>query len=73
MIYKLTDQYGIAFPPESQQILNGVDGEYKRNGFSVVMIGVELSSRIITHCIFGPIGGLLVASIFNKRRNAQQQ
>ena len=70
MIYKMTDIYGIALPPETQQILNSVHGEYQRNGFSVVMIGVELTSRIITHCIFGPIGGLLVASIFNKRRNA---
>ena len=73
MVYKLTEQYGFSIPPESQKILNGVYDEYQRNGFSVVMISVELFSRIVSHCIFGPIGGLLVASIFNKRRNAVNQ
>lgn len=69
MVYQLTQQYGFSIPPESEKILKTVNDEYSRNGFSTIMIGVELFSRIITHCIFGPIGGLLVASIINKRRN----
>lgn len=70
MVYQLTQQYGFSIPPESEKILKTVNDEYSRNGFSTIMIGVELFSRIVTHCIFGPIGGLLVASILNKRRNA---
>lgn len=72
MVYKLTEQYGYNFPPESEKILRTVNEEYSRNGFSTIMIGVELLSRIVSHCIFGPIGGLLVASIFNKRRKQIQ-
>ncbi len=70
MVYKLTQQYGFNIPPDSERVLQTVNDEYKRNGFSTVMIAVELFSRIVSHCIFGPIGGLLVASIFNKRRNS---
>ncbi|MBE2225776.1 MAG: hypothetical protein IAE93_00470 [Ignavibacteria bacterium] len=73
LVYKMTEQYGFAIPPETQQILNGVYDEYQKNGFSIMMIGVELFSRIVSHCIFGPIGGLLVASILNKRRNSANQ
>ncbi len=70
MVYQLTQQYGFNIPPESEKILKTVNDEYIRNGFSTIMIGVELFSRIVTHCIFGPIGGLLAASILNKRRNS---
>jgi uncharacterized protein (DUF697 family) len=71
MVYKMTDMYGFKMPPESEKMLKGVYDEYNQRGFSFLMIGIELFSRIITHCIFGPVGGLLVASIINKRRNAQ--
>lgn len=73
MIYKMSDQYGFRWPPESERILKQVFEEYRTKGFSVIMISVELVSRIISHCIFGPVGGLLVASIFNKRRNSLPQ
>jgi hypothetical protein len=72
LVYNMTEQYNIPLPPESQQLLNGVFDEYQKNGFSIAMIGIELFSRIVSHCIFGPLGGLLAASIMNKRRNAQQ-
>jgi hypothetical protein len=70
MVYQFTQQYGVNIPPESERMLKTVRDEYSQNGFSTIMIGVELFSRIVSHCIFGPIGGLLVASIINKRRNA---
>ena len=73
LVYKMTEQYGFGIPPETQKILNSVYDEYQRNGFSIMMIGVELFSRIVSHCIFGPIGGLLVASMLNKRRNSANQ
>jgi hypothetical protein len=69
MVYQLSQQYGFNFPPESERMLRTVRDEYSQNGFSVIMIGVELFSRIVSHCIFGPLGGLLTASILNKRRN----
>lgn len=68
LVYKMTEQWGFTIPPESEKILRTVYEEYNKNGFSTIMIGVELFSRIVSHCIFGPIGGLLVASVFNKRR-----
>ena len=70
MVYKLTEEYGVIIPPESEKILRTVYDEYNTNGFSTIMIGAELLSRIVTHCIFGPLGGLLVASMINKRRNS---
>jgi len=70
LVYKFTQQYGFTFPPQSEKILQEINDEYSRNGFSFFMIGAELFSRIISHCIFGPLGGLLAASMFNKRRNA---
>ncbi len=73
MVYKMTEQWGFNIPPESERILRTVNDEYSRNGFSTIMIGVELFSRIVSHCIFGAAGGLLAASIFNKRRNKFQQ
>lgn len=73
MVYKMTDQYGFKLPPESEQLLRQLYDDYSKHGFSFLMVGIELFSRIITHCIFGPVGGLIVASIFNKRRNALQQ
>ena len=69
LVYKMTEQWGFSIPPESEKMLRTVYEEYNKNGFSTIMIGVELFSRIVSHCIFGPIGGLLVASILNKRRN----
>lgn len=73
LIYKLTDQYGFHFPPESERILKNVFEEYHQKGFSYLVIGIELFTRITTHCIFGPLGGLLAASIINKRRNTLQK
>lgn len=73
LVYKMTEQYSIPIPPESEKMLQTVFKEYQQNGFSTIMIGVELFSRIVSHCIFGPIGGLLAASIMNKRRNVPQQ
>ena len=67
--YKLTEDYGFYIPPESEKILQQVHEEYNRQGFSFLMIGVEMFSRIVSHCIFGPLGGLLAASVYNKRRN----
>lgn len=72
LVYKMTEQWGFTIPPESEKMLRTVYEDYQKNGFSPIMIGVELFSRIISHCIFGPIGGLLVASIFNKRRKQIQ-
>ncbi len=69
LVYKMTEQWGFTIPPESEKMLRTVYEDYQKNGFSPIMIGVELVSRIVSHCIFGPIGGLLVASILNKRRN----
>ena len=68
LLYKMTEQYGFNIPPESEKMLRTVYEDYQKNGFSPVMIGVELFSRIVSHCIFGPLGGLLAASIINKRR-----
>lgn len=73
LVYKMTEQYSIPIPPESEKMLQTVFKEYQQNGFSTIMIGVELLSRIVSHCIFGPVGGLLAASIMNKRRNVPQQ
>lgn len=73
LVYKMTEQYNIPIPPESEKMLQTVFKEYQQNGFSTIMIGVELFSRIVSHCIFGPVGGLLAASIMNKRRNVPQQ
>ncbi len=67
--YKMTEQYGFQIPPESQRLLQQVYEDYQKQGFSFLMIGVELFSRIISHCIFGPLGGLLAASIINKRKS----
>ena len=68
LVYKMTEQWGFSIPPESEKMLRTVYEDYQKNGFSPIMIGVELFSRIVSHCIFGPIGGLLVASMLNKRR-----
>jgi hypothetical protein len=65
----MTDQYGFQFPQESQKLLEQVFQDYQKHGFSFLMIGVELFSRIVSHCIFGPLGGLLAASIINKRKS----
>jgi len=73
LVYKMTEQYNIPIPPESEKMLQTVFNEYQKNGFSTIMISVELFSRIVSHCIFGPLGGLLAASIMNKRRNVPQQ
>jgi len=73
LVYKMTEQYSIPIPPESEKMLQTVFNEYQKNGFSTIMIGVELFSRIVSHCIFGPLGGLLAASIMNKRRNVPHQ
>jgi hypothetical protein len=70
LVYKMTEQSGFTIPPESEKILRQIYDEYNKNGFSFFMIGAELLSRIISHCIFGPLGGLLAASMFNKRKNA---
>ncbi len=70
LVYKMTEQYGFNIPPESEKMLRTVYEDYQKNGFSPIMIGVELFTRIVSHCIFGPLGGLLVASIINKKRNA---
>lgn len=72
-VYKMTDEFGFKMPPESEQMLRGIYEEYRQKGFSTVMIAVELITRMVSHCIFGPIGGLLVASMINKRRNSLQQ
>jgi hypothetical protein len=72
-VYKMTDQYGFKMPPESEKMLKGIFDEYNQRGFSLFMIGAELLMRIVTHCIFGPVGGLLAASMFIKRRNALQK
>jgi hypothetical protein len=68
--YKMTEQFGFAIPPESQRLLEQVYNDYQKHGFSFLMIGVELFSRIVSHCIFGPLGGLLAASIINKRKSS---
>lgn len=73
LVYKMTEQYNVPIPPESEKMLQTVFNEYQKNGFSTIMIGIELFSRIVSHCIFGPLGGLLAASIMNKRRNVPQQ
>jgi len=70
MLYKLTDQYGFQIPPESEKILKQVYDEYNKNGFSFLIIGAELLTRIVSNCIFGPLGGIIAASLINKRRNA---
>ena len=72
LVYKMTEQWGFSIPPESEKMLRTVYEDYQKNGFSPIMIGVELFSRIVSHCIFGPIGGLLVASMLNKRRKQIQ-
>jgi hypothetical protein len=72
-VYKMSDQFGFKMPPESEKMLRGIFEEYNQKGFSTFMIGIELLTRIVTHCIFGPVGGLIAASIFNKRRNALQK
>jgi hypothetical protein len=73
MIYKVTDQYGFQLPPESEKMLKTIYDEYNRQGFSFITVAADLVTRIIAHCIFGPVGGLIAASIFNKRRNALQK
>lgn len=73
MIYKMTDMYGVKMPPESEKMLKTIYDEYNQRGFSFVTMGIDLFTRIVTHCIFGPVGGLIAASIFNKRRNALQK
>jgi hypothetical protein len=73
LLYKIVDEYGISIPPESEKLLRDVHDEYARQGFSFMMIGVELFVRIISHTIFGSIGGLIAASVINKKRNALQQ
>lgn len=70
LVYKMTQEYGFNIPPESEKMLQKVFDEYQRNGFSFIMIGVEMFSRIVSHCIFGPLGGVLAAGLFLKRRNA---
>jgi len=69
LAYKMTEQYGFSIPPETERMLRTVYDEYNRQGFSFIMIGAEMLSRIISHCIFGPLGGLIAASIINKRLN----
>jgi len=73
LLYKIVDEYGIAIPPESEKLLRDVHEEYASQGFSFMMIGIELFVRIISHTIFGPIGGLIAASVFNKRRIKNRQ
>ena len=70
LVYKMTEEYGFNIPPETERMLRTVYDEYNKNGFSFIMIGVEMLSRIVSHCIFGPLGGILAAVIFLKRRNA---
>ncbi|MCX7877423.1 MAG: DUF4199 family protein [Ignavibacteria bacterium] len=68
MVYKFTEEYGIEIPPESEKLLKQVYEEYQQKGFSFMMLGVELFIRVISHTLFGAIGGLLVASFFNRNK-----
>ncbi|MBZ0203964.1 MAG: hypothetical protein K8I03_13175 [Ignavibacteria bacterium] len=70
LVYKMTQEYGFSIPPESEKMLQTVFDEYNRQGFSFIMIGIEMLSRIVSHCIFGPLGGVLAAGLYLKRRNA---
>jgi hypothetical protein len=70
MLYQVTEQYGFDIPPESEKMLRGIYEEYNKHGFSFLIIGVQLFTVIVSNCIFGPLGGMLAASLINKRRNA---
>ena len=70
IVYKMTEQYGFQLPPESEKVLQQVNDEYSEHGFSFLVIGMELFTRIVSNCIFGPLGGILAASLINKRKNA---
>jgi hypothetical protein len=67
--YKVIEQYGFAIPPETEKMLQSVYEEYQTKGFSLIMIIIELVSRIIMHCGFGLLGGLLTSIIINKKSN----
>jgi hypothetical protein len=71
MVYKFAEDYGIEIPPESENLLKMVYDDYQRQGFSFLMIGIELFTRIISHCTFGAAGGLLTVSIYNKRMSSR--
>lgn len=68
MVYEMARQYGIGIPPESENILKQISEDYSKNGFSFFMIGAQLISTMVSNCIFGPLGGLLAASMYNKRK-----
>ena len=68
MVYEMVQQYGISIPPESENILKQIFNDYNKNGFSFFMIGAQLVSTMVSNCIFGPLGGLLAASMYNKRK-----
>ncbi len=71
LVYEMTQQYGFNIPPESENILKQIFNDYNQNGFSFFMIGAQLISTMVSNCIFGPLGGLLAASMYNKRKNKQ--
>lgn len=68
LVYQMTQQYGFNIPPESENILKQIFNDYNQNGFSFFMIGAQLISTMVSNCIFGPVGGLLAASMYNKRK-----
>lgn len=69
LVYEMTQQYGFNIPPETENILKQIKNDYETNGFSFFMIGAQLISTMVSNCIFGPLGGLLAASMYNKKKN----
>lgn len=69
LFYKFTEEYGFQIPPESEKFLKEVYEEYNQKGFSFIMLCVELFVRILAHSLFGAIGGMLTALIYNRKRN----
>ena len=69
LVYEMTQQYGFNIPPETETILKQIKNDYETNGFSFFMIGAQLVSTMVSNCISGPLGGLLAASMYNKKKN----
>jgi len=67
-LFKLVDSQGFHLPPEIDRFLQKISDEYNRKGFSITMTLISLVIDLLTYPLFGGIGGLLAAGIFNRRR-----
>ena len=71
-IYEIFDKQGITIPPEAEQFMQKISGEYSKNGFSITLTLITLGADLISYPLFSALGGLLAVTIFGRKKDAAQ-